>query len=124
LSFLDSDKYGLEYQNDLIVGDFNNGNLYHFDLNRDRTELQLHGSLEDKVANTPSELKDIIFGQGFGPITDIKVGTDGYLYILSLSQANEPQSNCDQSVPFSQCVKYSNPIRGTLFKIIPANSES
>jgi aldose sugar dehydrogenase len=123
LNFLDSEKYGREYQNDLFVGDFNNGNLYHFDLNGDRTELQLRGSLKDKVANTPSELKDIIFGQGFGPITDIKVGTDGYLYILSLSQANESQNGCDQNVPYSECVKYSNPIKGTLFKIIPANSQ-
>lgn len=123
IRFLDSDRYGEEYENDMFVGDFNNGNLYHFDLNINRTELQLHGSLKDKVADASSELKDTVFGQGFGPITDIQVGPDGYLYILSLSQANESQG-CDQDVPYSQCVKYSNPIKGTLFKIVPNSQES
>ena len=33
----------------MFVGDFNNGNIYHFDLNENRTELILRGSLKDKV---------------------------------------------------------------------------
>ncbi|TLX88388.1 MAG: hypothetical protein E6L01_00400 [Thaumarchaeota archaeon] len=32
LTFLDSNKLGKQYQNDLFVGDFHTGNLYHFDL--------------------------------------------------------------------------------------------
>src|SRR5919112_6538895 len=32
IKFLDSEKLGKEYQNDIFVGDFNRGNLYHFDL--------------------------------------------------------------------------------------------
>jgi glucose/arabinose dehydrogenase len=30
-----------------------------------------------------TELNDIIFAKGFGRITDIEVGPDGFLYVLS-----------------------------------------
>ena len=40
----------------------------------------LSGPLEDKIANTTSELKNVIFVEGFGAITDLEVGPDGYLY--------------------------------------------
>ena len=83
IKFLDSDKLGSQYENDLFVGDVHNGNIYHFDLNNSRTALSLRGSLADKVANSTSELKDVIFARGFGGITDLKVGNDGYLYVLS-----------------------------------------
>jgi glucose/arabinose dehydrogenase len=86
LKFLTSDKLGQEYKNDLFVGDITNGNIYHFDLNKDRTELILSGKLSDKVADTSAEINEsnIIFGQGFEGITDIEVGPyDGYLYVLS-----------------------------------------
>jgi aldose sugar dehydrogenase len=86
LKFLDSDKLGEEYENDMFVGDINNGNLYHFELNDDRTELALTEKLEDRVANTSTEINDsdMIFGQGFGGTTDIEVGPyDGYLYVVS-----------------------------------------
>lgn len=71
---------------DLFVGDFHNGNLYHFDLDKRRTELSLRGQLNDKIANNNTELGNVNFGQGFSGITDIKVGSDGYLYFLSLYQ--------------------------------------
>jgi len=57
--------------------------LYHFDLNQDRTELKLQGPLEDKIANSIEEMKGVIFANGFGRITDLKVGPDGLLYVLS-----------------------------------------
>ena len=41
LKFFNSDEFGGEYENDMFVGDINNGNLYHFDLNDDRTDLNL-----------------------------------------------------------------------------------
>jgi glucose/arabinose dehydrogenase len=84
LEFLDSDKLGERYENDIFVGDFHNGYLYHFDLNKNRTELSLNGLLNDKVANNRDELKPVIFGQGFDGITDIEVGPDGYLYVVSI----------------------------------------
>jgi aldose sugar dehydrogenase len=84
IKFFNTEKLGKQYQNDIVVGDYSKGNIYHFKLNEDRTELLLDGPLADKIANNPGELEPIIFGEGFGPITDIQVGPyDGYLYILS-----------------------------------------
>lgn len=83
IKFFDSDKLGNEYTNDLFVADANTGSIYHFDLNDNRTELKLHGSLKDKIVDTIQESKDVIFADGFGRITDLKIGPDGYLYVLS-----------------------------------------
>jgi hypothetical protein len=71
---------------DIFVADVHNGRLYQFELNSDRTELKLSGSLEDKIANTTAELDGVIFGQGFGGITDLEVVPDGYLYVVSIGQ--------------------------------------
>ena len=65
------------------MGDVNTGNLYNFKLNQDRTGLALTGPLVGKIAHTYEDLESVIFGQGFGVITDIKDNSyDGYLYIL------------------------------------------
>jgi aldose sugar dehydrogenase len=82
IKFLNSDRLGKQYENDIFVGDIDKGNLYHFDLNEDRKELVLGGPLADKLADTDDENEGIIFGQGFGAITDIEVGPDGYLYVV------------------------------------------
>jgi glucose/arabinose dehydrogenase len=85
IEFLTSSKLGTQYQNDMFVGDFNNGRIYRFDLNPQRTDLVLSGVLTDKIANTDSETQSVIFGEGFGGVTDLKVGVgDGYLYVLSI----------------------------------------
>jgi glucose/arabinose dehydrogenase len=86
LKFLTSDKLGKQYENDIFVGDFNNGYLYHFDLNENRTALSLNGPLKDRVVNYPEELSENVFGQIFGGISDIEVGPDGYLYVISIGQ--------------------------------------
>jgi len=88
LKFLNSIKLGEQYQNDMFVGDYNNGNLYHFKLNQNRTGLVLGNTLADKIANTPEDAKPVIFGTGFdGGITDLQVGPDGYLYVLTFAGA-------------------------------------
>jgi len=84
LKFLNSSQLGPEYENTLFVGDVKTGNLYNFKLDSTREQLQLDPPLDDKVADTPQEIQDIIFGKGFGVITDIQVGSDGYLYILGI----------------------------------------
>jgi glucose/arabinose dehydrogenase len=103
IKFLNSDKLRKRYENDLFVGDFNNGNLSHFDLNKRRTELSLKGPLHDKTADDMYELQkehtvlgqgfggisgkgDVTYEIGFGGISDIKVSHDGYLYIISMGQ--------------------------------------
>jgi aldose sugar dehydrogenase len=83
IEFYNSSKLGKQYQNDMFVGDVNNGAIYHFKLDENRTSLLLSGDLADKVANTSEENAGITFGTGFGPITDIKTGPDGGLYVVA-----------------------------------------
>jgi glucose/arabinose dehydrogenase len=91
ITFLNSDKLGKQYENDMFVGDFHNGNLYHFDLNQDRTGFTFNGILDDANNNISASnykeekiLSKALFGKGFGGITDIEVGPDGYLYVVSI----------------------------------------
>ena len=87
LIFMDSDKLGQQYQNDIFVGSIVTGNIYHFDLNEERTQLVLTGDLEDKIAETrETGEQDIVFGEGFAGISDLEIGPDGNLYVVSLGQ--------------------------------------
>ena len=89
IKFLDSDKYGANYENDLFVGDIHAGNMYHFKLNQDRTELALPEPLNDKIADTEEETvtDTVLFATGFAGISDIEVSPyDGYMYVVSLGQ--------------------------------------
>jgi len=92
IEFFNSSKLGSEYRNNIFVGDINNGNLYYFHVNDNRTGLKLDYNndskfnstrLKDMVADNKNELSEIIFASGFKGITDIQTGPDGYLYILT-----------------------------------------
>jgi glucose/arabinose dehydrogenase len=83
LVFLNSNKLGQQYQNDIFVGSVKKGVIYHFDLNQDRKSLSLDGDLADKILSKKDDASKIIFGKDFGVITDLEVGTDGYLYVVS-----------------------------------------
>ena len=87
LKFFNSVKLGKQYQNDMFVGDYKNGNLYHFKLDEARTGLVLNGTLANKISNTPQDSQPLIFASGFdGGITDLQVGPDdGYLYVLTFA---------------------------------------
>jgi glucose/arabinose dehydrogenase len=98
IKFLNSNKYGKEYENDVFVGSSNGGYVFHFDLKSNRTELDLKGPLKDRIANNGAdELSNNTFGKGFKGISDITVGSDGYLYIVSIK-------------------------RGEIYRITPSNS--
>ena len=84
LLFFNSDKFGPEYKNDMFVGDYEFGRIYHFGLNSERDALLLNGSLADKIADNDSELQNNIFGEDFGVPTDLEIGPDGMLYVSSL----------------------------------------
>ncbi len=86
VEFFNSDKLGEEYKNDLFIGTFNDGLIYNFNLNNDRTQLALNGELQDKVADSNEQLQDIIFGKNMESITDLETGPDGYLYVLSIGE--------------------------------------
>jgi hypothetical protein len=82
--FLDSTSLGAQYQFDAFVGDINNGNLYRFKPNAMRDGFIFSsGGLADLVADNAAELDELIFGTGFNGITDLKVGPDGRLYMIS-----------------------------------------
>jgi hypothetical protein len=89
IKFLNSGNYGVGYQNEMFVGDVHAGNMYHFKLNQDRTELVLEPPLDDKIADTDGESASdsVLFATGFGGISDIEVSPyDGYMYVVSLGQ--------------------------------------
>ena len=86
LAFVTSDKLGSTYQNDLLVGTFNAGKIYHFDLTEDRTHLVLPPSLQPKILLTLNSTgaDEIEFGSGFGGISSIAISPEGYLYVVGV----------------------------------------
>ena len=98
IAFFNSNKMGSLYENDMFIADDPNGNIYHFKLNSQRTGLLLPaGPLANGVANSSDSLDQIIFGKGFGGITDLKVNPyDGNLNVLTFDQ-------------------------GTIYRIVPAS---
>jgi glucose/arabinose dehydrogenase len=88
VEIFNSSSLGERYAYNMFVGDINNGHLYFFTINGNRTGLELAAipGLEDLVADTNEELNPVILGRGFTDgITDIETGPDGNLYILTLS---------------------------------------
>jgi aldose sugar dehydrogenase len=86
LKFFNSSKLGKQYRNDMFVSTvIPNGDIYHFKLNATRTGLLLNGTLADKVANNLETKQQVVFARNFGGISDLQVGPDGYLYVLSYS---------------------------------------
>ena len=109
LKFLNSDKLGKEYANNMFTGDINNGLLYRFTLNEARDNILINdtyvGNVEALVDNQVDETTEnqpLVFGQGFGGITDLQVGPDGYLYILSYT------GSIYRIVPLSESVAATN----------------
>ena len=83
IEFLKSNRLGDKYANNIFVGDINNGRIYYFDINDNRTGLEFNDTLKDLVADNDNEVSKITFGKGFGRITDLATSPDGFLYILS-----------------------------------------
>jgi glucose/arabinose dehydrogenase len=99
IEFYDSDKLGDNYTNNVFVGDFNNGHLYSFEVNENRSGLKFrHPQIsDDLVASNERQVASIVFGTGFtGGITDIETGPDGYLYLVTY-----------------------HPTKGSIFRILP-----
>jgi len=89
LIFLNSTELGSQYLNNMFVGSVDNGRIFHFKLNDNRTELSLPGSTKNKILNEEGELATM-FGENFGTITDLQAGPyDGYLYVVSADRVNK-----------------------------------
>ena len=94
IEFLNSTKLGDKYTNNIFVGDIGDlteGNLYYFEVNKDRTGIKFdskyQAGLSDLIADNEEELSATVLGTAFGGITDIETGPDGFLYILTLDRA-------------------------------------
>jgi aldose sugar dehydrogenase len=99
IEFMKSSALGQKYKNNIFVGDYNNGNLYYFELNSTRTGIKPEAGLSGLVVDNDDQLSAVTFGTGFGAISDIKTGpTDGLLYILSIND-------------------------GTIYKIVPSSTK-
>jgi len=92
IGFLNSSKLGDKYENDIFVGNVNDQTLYNFDLDQNRTALMLNGTLADRISDSRKDLEKIIFAKELGRITDMEVGPDGNLYIVSHKWYNDNQS--------------------------------
>ncbi len=81
---------GSAYDGKLIVGDFNTGRLRAFPLNPARNAFDLSAipGLADAVADPASEDEPLKLGSGFGGISDLKVGPDAALYVVSLGDGS------------------------------------
>jgi glucose/arabinose dehydrogenase len=89
IAFLHSDKLGMQYENDMFIGTVKD-RLLHFKLDEpNRTELILNGTLSDRVADTIEDVESATFAEGLGIVTDVKVGPDGYLYIVTGARSSE-----------------------------------
>ena len=93
IEFLESSSLGDDLENNIFVGDINNGNLYFLKVDSNRSGIDINNSvfdsgnekgLQDLVVDDKDELEKVIFAKGFdGRITDIETGLDGNLYILT-----------------------------------------
>jgi glucose/arabinose dehydrogenase len=94
IEFLKSLVLGEKYKNNIFVGDYNNGNLYYFEVNETRTGIKQNISqdkagLSSSIVDNDNQLSAVTFGTGFGGISDIETGPkDGFLYILSINDGS------------------------------------
>lgn len=81
--FIHTDNLGPKYKDNMFVGSVKNGTIFNFPLDQNRTHLVLTGPLADKTADNNQETGSVTFGRNFGIITDLQIGPDGNLYVLS-----------------------------------------
>ena len=82
--FPDGSSLGPDYDDAALVSDNNNGKIYAFPLNAGRTGFALTGDLADLVANDQAQADALLFGSGFGPVTDLEIGPDGDVYAVDI----------------------------------------
>ena len=75
------------YNDVALVGDNNSGQLFRFPLNASRNAFDFSAfpALQDLVADDNNERDLLSIGSGFGVVTDLEIGPDRALYVVSLS---------------------------------------
>jgi glucose/arabinose dehydrogenase len=81
-------RLGDTYDGAVLVGDSNLGQLYAFPLDANRTALDLAGfsGVADLVADSATERDQFRIGSSFGSITDLELGPDRALYVVSIGR--------------------------------------
>ena len=98
IGFLEGRALGPQYRGDLFVGfstfDTLGGPLFRFNLTGNRRKVAVDDPLlEDRVMDNAdfhemTEGETLVFGVGFGIVTDIQTGPNGNLYVVSLADGN------------------------------------
>ena len=87
IEFPDGDSFE-KYSDWLFVGDYNNGRIYKFQLNSERTGFIFSNpELSDLVLDDNDEIDEILFAEGFQTISDIEFH-DGAMYVVSISDGS------------------------------------
>lgn len=94
ITFQGLETLGPQYKNTMFVGDMT-GSIFNFHLNNER----------DGLVNSSTPIENL-FAKWFGPISDLKVGANGELYVLTYSDSHD--------LPYSQN-------SGSLYRIKAAN---
>ncbi|MCS6918280.1 MAG: PQQ-dependent sugar dehydrogenase, partial [Fimbriimonadales bacterium] len=84
IAFVRSARFDAGVRDTAIVGESNNGGLYQFILNANRDDFVLTGALADRVADSTTERNLSRIGASWGVVTDLRMGPDGYLYVVSM----------------------------------------
>jgi aldose sugar dehydrogenase len=95
IGFVGGSALGPQYAGDLVVGMsttlIEDGVLLRMNLTGNRRAIAVDDPrLRDRVADNPTfhdltESETLVFGTGFGVVTDIETGPDGHLFVVSLS---------------------------------------
>ena len=85
IEFISSYKYPSTLRDKPILGSTSQSSMYLLPIRSDRLGLEVSGDLSDLVADNPEERNLWRVGEGWGLLTDARMGPDGYLYICSLS---------------------------------------
>ena len=84
IEFLHGSALGPAYDDAVLVADVNLDQLYLFRLNPSRDGFVLGGDLADRVADDNTEAAPLVVGTAFNGPTDLHVGPDGAVYVVSL----------------------------------------
>ncbi len=95
IGFVNSRALGRRFQGDLFVGAaipaLEGGYLFHFNLSDDREGFEFgNDNLQDLVADNKAkheitESRGLLIGRNFGSGTDVEMGPNGNLYVVSLT---------------------------------------
>ncbi len=84
MCFLRSARFDADLRDQCVIGESNNSQLYLFQMNDRRNGFVFTDSrLQDLVADDSDERNLNAWGTNWGVVSDLKIGPDGYLYVIS-----------------------------------------